>query len=93
MIQLTRLNKTAIVLNSDLIEHMEVTPDTVICLTTGQKIRVLESADEVIRRVLEWRQLILFAAPPVTLRVPPEAQAKATQLIEKEVGGCDGVSS
>ena len=60
MIHLTRLNKTAIVLNSDLIEHMEVTPDTVICLTSGQKIRVQEGADEIIRRVLAWRHLILL---------------------------------
>ena len=86
MIHLTRLNKTAIVLNSDLIEHMEVTPDTVICLTTGQKIRVLESADEVIRRVLEWRRLITLAAPLITSRAPTESPSS-------EQGGSDGVSS
>ena len=51
MIQLTRLNHIPLVLNSDLIEHIEVTPDTVITLTNGQIIRVLESADEV---VTEW---------------------------------------
>ena len=50
MIQLTRLNHVPLVLNSDLIEHIEVTPDTVIMLTTGQIIRVLESAGEVALR-------------------------------------------
>jgi flagellar protein FlbD len=35
MIQLTRLNRIPMVLNSDLIEHIEITPDTVITLTTG----------------------------------------------------------
>jgi len=41
MIQLTRLNHVPLVLNSDLIEHVEVTPDTVVTLTTGQKIVVV----------------------------------------------------
>ncbi len=58
MIHLTRLNRSPIVLNADLIEHIELTPDTVISLTSGEKIRVLESADEVVRRVIEWRRQI-----------------------------------
>jgi flagellar protein FlbD len=66
MIQLTRLNHIPLVLNSDLIEHIEVTPDTVIMLTTGQIIRVLESADEVVARVVNFRRSIyrdLFRCP------------------------------
>jgi flagellar protein FlbD len=59
MIKLTRLNRSPLVLNSDLIEHMEITPDTVITLTTGQKLMVLESAEEVIARVIEFRRSIL----------------------------------
>ncbi len=59
MIQLTRLNHVPLVLNSDLLEHIEVTPDTVITLTTGQKIVVLESADEVVGRVVAFRRSIL----------------------------------
>jgi flagellar protein FlbD len=47
-----------LVLNSDLIEHMETTPDTVIALTTGQKLVVLESADEVIQKVIDFRRSI-----------------------------------
>ncbi len=49
MIQLTRLNHVPLIVNADLIEHVEVTPDTVIALTTGQKFLVLESAEEVVR--------------------------------------------
>jgi flagellar protein FlbD len=56
MIRLTRLNHIPLVLNSDLIEHIDITPDTVIMLTTGQIIRVLESADEVVARVIEFRR-------------------------------------
>ena len=58
MIPVTRLNHTSLVLNSDLIECIEVTPDTVISLTTGQKLVVLESATEVVRRVVEFRRAI-----------------------------------
>jgi len=59
MIRLTRLNHVPLVLNSDLIEHIDVTPDTVITLTTGQIIRVRETADEVVERIVEFRRRIL----------------------------------
>ncbi|MGH9610246.1 MAG: flagellar FlbD family protein [Bryobacteraceae bacterium] len=63
MIRLTRLNHVPLVVNSDLIEHVEITPDTVIALTTGQKFMVSESADEVIERVVAFRRRLLEAAP------------------------------
>ena len=59
MIHVTRLNHTPVVLNCDLIEHVETTPDTVISLTTGQKLMVLESAEEIIERVVKYRRSIL----------------------------------
>jgi len=59
MIRLTRLNHLPLVLNSDLIEHVDVTPDTVITLTTGQILRVRESAEEVVRRIIDFRRKIL----------------------------------
>lgn len=62
MVRLTRLNHASVVLNSDLIEHIDITPDTVITLTTGQILRVLETAEEVIQRVVEYRKRI--ADPP-----------------------------
>ena len=58
MIRLTRINHVPLVLNADLIEHVEVTPDTVITLTTGQKIMVLECPEEVIAKVIDFRRLI-----------------------------------
>jgi len=58
MIHVTRLNHTPVVLNSDLIEHIEMTPDTVVSLTNGQKIMVLESTDEIIERVIKFRRSI-----------------------------------
>ena len=59
MIYVTRLNHTPVVLNCDLIEHIETTPDTVISLTSGEKMMVLESADEIIDRVVRYRRSIL----------------------------------
>jgi flagellar protein FlbD len=59
MIQLTRLNHVPLIVNSDLIEHVEVTPDTVIALTTGQKFLVLESAEEVVERVIQFRRAVV----------------------------------
>ena len=59
MIQLTRLNHEALILNSDLIEHIEMTPDTVITLTTGQRFMVLEPPDDVVDKVIAFRRSIL----------------------------------
>jgi flagellar protein FlbD len=58
MIRLTRLNRVPLVVNSDLIEHIETTPDTVIALTTGQKFMVLETPDQVVDRVVAFRRAI-----------------------------------
>jgi flagellar protein FlbD len=63
MIHVTRINHVPLLLNSDLIEHVETTPDTVISLTTGHKFVVLESADEVVRRVVAFRREILLPSP------------------------------
>jgi flagellar protein FlbD len=58
MIRLTRINHVPLVLNADLIEHVETTPDTVIAMTNGQKFVVRESAGQVIEKVIEFRRAI-----------------------------------
>jgi flagellar protein FlbD len=58
MIYVTRLNHKPLVLNSDLIEQIEMTPDTVISLTTGEKIMVLESSEELVEKVVNFRRSI-----------------------------------
>ena len=47
MIDVTRMNGTIMSLNDDLIESVEETPDTVISLTTGKKVMVKESRQEI----------------------------------------------
>jgi len=65
MIRLTRLNRAVMVLNSDLIEHIDITPDTVITLTTGQILRVRESVDEVVERIVEFRRRLQASPAPL----------------------------
>jgi flagellar protein FlbD len=78
MIRLTRINHVPLVLNADLIEHVEVTPDTVIAMTTGQKFMVLESADEVIQRVTDFRRSIQFR--PDGMLMSQESPAEGDQI-------------
>ncbi|NLV76429.1 MAG: flagellar FlbD family protein [Tissierellia bacterium] len=55
MIKVKRLNGKEFVVNSDLILYVEETPDTVITLTTGQKIVVAETVDEIIDKVIDFK--------------------------------------
>jgi len=57
MIKVTRINETELVINVDLIEFVESIPDTMISLTTGKKIMVRESIDEIIERVASFKRL------------------------------------
>jgi len=61
MIKLTRFDQRKLVVNADLIEFVEATPDTIISLTTGKKILVQEGVDEIIDKVVEYRSRILPA--------------------------------
>jgi flagellar protein FlbD len=84
MIWLTRLNRLPLVLNSDLIEHIDVTPDTVIALTTGQILRVRESAEDVVERIIEFRRRVCGpdADPTELCRASVEGQPDAADDAE-----------
>jgi len=56
MIQLTRLNNQPLMVNSDLIKFIEKAPDTVLTLVSGEKVVVLESCEQVLEKVVEFRQ-------------------------------------
>lgn len=58
MIDVTRFNDTQFVLNAELIQTVEETPDTVITLTTGTKYIVKESCEEIKSKVLEYKRSI-----------------------------------
>jgi flagellar protein FlbD len=65
MIQLTRLNNKPLTVNSDLIKFVEQSPDTLVTLITGEKIVVLEKADEILTRIIDFRRSVLrgFSLP------------------------------
>ncbi len=56
MIDITRVNGTTLMINADLIESVEETPDTVITLTTGKKIIAKESRQEIKNLVKSYRK-------------------------------------
>ena len=56
MIELTKLNGQKILVNCDLIELVEETPDTVVSFTTGRKIIVKESRQEIKNLVILYRK-------------------------------------
>ncbi|MBI5359834.1 MAG: flagellar FlbD family protein [Planctomycetes bacterium] len=58
MIKVTRLNGKKFVINAELIQFLEETPDTVITLVNHEKIVVKESVDDVIKRVIEFNRSI-----------------------------------
>ncbi len=65
MIMLTRLDGHTIALNEDLLVFAERTPDTVLTMTSGHRLMVKESLDEVVRRVAEFRARALpLEGPP-----------------------------
>ena len=59
MIRTTRLNDSEIVLNADLIEVIEATPDTVITLIDGTRFVVREHPDELVYRIQQYRAAVL----------------------------------
>ncbi len=63
MIKLTKFNSEAnkkgvFILNAEIIETIEETPDTVITLVNSKKLIVDEPMDEVVRRVMAYRRAL-----------------------------------
>ena len=56
MIDVTLLNQRKIIINADLIEVIEETPDTIITLTSERKIIVTEKSDEIVSRVIAYKR-------------------------------------
>ncbi|MGL4344522.1 MAG: flagellar FlbD family protein [Cellulosilyticaceae bacterium] len=58
MINVTKLNGIEITVNAELIEMIEQTPDTIMTLTTGKKLIVSETKEEIINKVITYKQHI-----------------------------------
>jgi flagellar protein FlbD len=73
MIHVTRLDGTDVVVNADLIATIERTPDTVLTLVTGARLRVRETVDECIDRVVAYRRRLQLG--PELVPMDPEIAA------------------
>ena len=70
MILIRRLNGEEVSLNAELIESVESCPDTLVTLTNGKKMMVLDDHDEIIRKVIAYRQRVYTSAPARTSLEP-----------------------
>ena len=88
MITLTRLSGSVFVLNSDLIERINGTPDSVVTLIDGKKYVVRESLDEIINAVRAYRgEVVAFgsqladADPGDVVAPPPRSRHERPTLV------------
>lgn len=71
MILVHRLQGEPLFINADLIEVVEMAPDTIVTLVDGRKIIVAEGPDEIVARIRQFRAATLVAADE--LRSAPAA--------------------
>jgi flagellar protein FlbD len=70
MIKLTRLDGEPFILNADLIRYVEARPDTFITLTTGERVVVAETMDEVLLRAVTYQQVKHLIPSPTAPHAP-----------------------
>ena len=56
MVEVTRLNGRRLVINGDQIERIEAIPDTILSMTSGRKLMVRETVDEMVRKLVIYRR-------------------------------------
>ena len=78
MIRLTRLDGECFVLNAELIRYVESRPDTFITLTSGDRLIVSESMDEVLERAVRYQQTKHMIPPP-----QPKGQLVENRLVSE----------
>ncbi len=74
MIKLTRFDGSELAVNAELVKFIEAAPDTIVTLTSDQKILVLETVEEVIDRIIRYRKLAYSSLPEVRDRSEEEIE-------------------
>jgi flagellar protein FlbD len=82
MITLRRLSGTVFALNSDLIERVDSTPDTVVTLVDGKKYVVTDTLEEVIAAVRWYRGEVLALSSFIDVEPWPHERAKLGTVTE-----------
>jgi flagellar protein FlbD len=70
MIPVTRLDGVSMLLNAEVVEWIEQTPDTLVGLLNGERFLVRESPDELVRRIVAFKRSVL-AGPSLRLASRP----------------------
>jgi flagellar protein FlbD len=83
MIEVTRLDDSKILVNAEMIQSLQATPDTVITLTTKGKMIVKEPVDEISRRILRY-QRSMRAGLPYVLRENKRSHFRYSNNTEQE---------
>lgn len=89
MIIVTRLNGSEIMVNADLIETVEATPDTIITLVDGTRYVVEENPTELLHRIKGFRAAVLRLGDHPPMRGEPARRADAAVVnfpIDREGG-------
>jgi len=92
VIRLTRLNGQEFAVNSDLIKFIEKAPDTVITLTSGEKIIVRENTDQIAERIVAFRQAVLAGLPSVGHDPNSAAAALTRPEVDRRLDRSGGIS-
>ena len=73
MILVTKLNGRKYYIKPDMIEYIDSSPDTLLCLTTGKRLNILEPPEEVVDKIVEYRRRIFSALPELGKPMPRTA--------------------
>ena len=83
MIRVTQLGGGPFIVNADLIQYVESRPETFITLTTGDRIVVVETMDEVVARAVRYQQTKhMIPAPGRPTAEAPSGRSDATSSEE-----------
>lgn len=58
MISIHKLNGQEIVINAELIESLEKGRETIVCLATGNRFLIQENVEEVVQKVIDYRNKV-----------------------------------
>jgi flagellar protein FlbD len=80
VIILTRLNGNTVGVNPDLVTVIDVTPDTTLCLLNGDRLIVRQTLDEVVAKVVEFRQSVGRTTNPLDVLAVARGESAGTAI-------------
>jgi len=80
VIILTRLNGNTVGVNPDLVTVIDVTPDTTLCLLNGDRLIVRQTLDEVVAKVVEFRQSVGRTTNPLEVLAVARGESVTTAI-------------